>query len=114
MPAHAHLDQATVDNLANYVVSLSGRNADAAKAEAGKEAFMTSGCVACHGIDGKGNQILGAPNLTDNIWLYGASLGAIKQSIVGGRNGVMPAHDELLGPEKVHLLTAYVYGLSQQ
>jgi cytochrome c oxidase cbb3-type subunit 3 len=113
MPAHAHLDEATVDNLANYVVSLSGRNADAAKAEAGKQAYMTSGCMACHGMDGKGNQILGAPNLTDETWLYGASMGTIKQTIVGGRNGVMPAHQELLGDDKVHLLTAYVYSLSQ-
>ena len=113
MPAHAHLDETTIDNLANYVASLSGRNADAAKAEAGKEAFLTSGCIACHGMDGKGNQILGAPNLTDKTWVYGASLGSIKQSIVGGRNGVMPGHEELLGKDKVHLLTAYVYSLSQ-
>lgn len=113
MPAHAHLDEATIDNLANYVASLSGRNTDAAKTEAGKEAFLASGCIACHGMDGKGNQILGAPNLTDKTWLYGASLGTIKQSIAGGRNGVMPAHEELLGNDKVHLLTAYVYSLSQ-
>jgi cytochrome c oxidase cbb3-type subunit 3 len=114
MPAHGHLDEATVDNLANYVVTLSGRQADTTKAEAGKQAFLTSGCVACHGMDGKGNQILGAPNLTDKVWVYGASLGSIKQSIVGGRNGVMPAHQDLLGDDKVHLLTAYVYSLSLQ
>jgi cytochrome c oxidase cbb3-type subunit 3 len=64
-------------------------------------------------MDGKGNQILGAPNLTDKTWLYGASLGSIKQTIAGGRNGMMPAHEELLGSDKVHLLTAYVYSLSQ-
>jgi cytochrome c oxidase cbb3-type subunit 3 len=95
-------------------VTLSGRQADTTKAEAGKQAFLTSGCVACHGMDGKGNQILGAPNLTDKVWVYGASLGSIKQSIVGGRNGVMPAHQDLLGDDKVHLLTAYVYSLSLQ
>jgi cytochrome c oxidase cbb3-type subunit 3 len=114
MPAHGHLDDATIDNLANYVASLSGRNADATKVAAGQQAFTSSGCVACHGMDGKGNQILGAPNLTDSTWLYGASLGTIKQSIKGGRNGIMPAHQELLGDDKVHLLTAYVYSLSQQ
>jgi cytochrome c oxidase cbb3-type subunit 3 len=114
MPAHAHLGEEQIDNLANYVVTLSGRDADAAKAAAGKEAFMTSGCIACHGLDGTGNQLLGAPNLTDKTWVYGASIGAIKQTIEKGRNGVMPAHDELLGNEKVHLLTAYVYSLSQQ
>ena len=95
-------------------MSLSGREVDAAKAEAGKEVFMTSGCIACHGMDGKGNQLLGAPNLTDKTWLYGASMGAIKQTLVKGRNGVMPGHQDLLGDEKVHLLTAYVYSLANQ
>ena len=113
MPAHAHLGEEKIDALANYVASLSGREVDAAKAEAGKEAYMTSGCLACHGVDGKGNQILGAANLTDNVWLYGASMGAIKQSIGAGRNGVMPPHQDLLGDDKVHLLTAYIYSLSK-
>lgn len=112
MPTHAHLGDEQIDNLANYVVSLSGRNADATKVAAGKEAFLTSGCIACHGMDGTGNQIIGAPNLTDKTWLYGASLGTIKQTITNGRNGVMPAHQALLGGDKVHLLTAYVYSLS--
>ena len=113
MPAHAHLGEEKIDALASYVASLSGRDADAAKVEAGKESFMTAGCVACHGVDGKGNQILGAPNLTDGVWLYGASMGAIKQTIGAGRNGVMPAHQDLLGNDKVHLLTAYIYSLSK-
>lgn len=113
MPPHAHLGDEKVDLLANYVASLSGRNIDAAKVEAGKEAYMTSGCVACHGVDGKGNPILGAANLTDDVWLYGASMGAIKQTITGGRNGVMPPHQDLLGGDKVHLLTAYIYSLSK-
>ena len=59
-------------------------------------------------------QMLGAPNLTDNTWLYGGSPGAIKQTLTKGRAGVMPAHKDLLGDEKVHLLTAYVYSLSNQ
>ncbi len=113
MPSHAHLGQDKIDALANYVVSLSGRDADAAKAEAGKEAFMTAGCVACHGVDAKGNPVLGAPNLTDSIWLYGGNMGTIKQTLENGRNGVMPAHQKLLGDDKVHLLAAYVYSLSK-
>ena len=114
MPPHAHLGEETIDNLANYVASLSGREVVSAKADAGKQAYLTSGCVACHGMDGKGNQLLGAPNLTDKTWLYGASLGSIKQTLNKGRMGVMPAHDELLGDDKVHLLTAYVYSLSAE
>ena len=69
-------------------------------------------CAACHGADGKGNPALGAPNLTDKIWLYGSSEQAIIEAITKGRNGVMPAHKEFLGEAKAHLLAAYVYGLS--
>jgi cytochrome c oxidase cbb3-type subunit 3 len=75
---------------------------------------MTAGCIGCHGMEGTGNQMLGAPNLTDNTWLYGGSPGVIKQTLTKGRAGVMPAHKELLGEEKVHLLTAYVYSLSNK
>jgi cytochrome c oxidase cbb3-type subunit 3 len=113
MPAHAHLGDEAIDNVTSYVMSLSGRPADAAKTEAGKEIFMTAGCIGCHGMDGTGNQLLGAANLTDNIWLYGGSEGAIKQTLMKGRNGVMPAQQELLGEEKIHLLAAYVKSLSQ-
>ena len=114
MPPHAHLGDEAVDNVANYVLSLSGRDVDAAKAQAGKETFMNAGCIGCHGVEATGNQMLGAPNLTDKTWLYGASLGTVKQTITNGRMGVMPAHKDLLGDEKVHLLTAYVISLSQQ
>jgi cytochrome c oxidase cbb3-type subunit 3 len=100
-----------VDEVAAYVSSLSGREADPALVAAGKERFAAT-CVACHGPEGKGNVAMGAPNLTDNVWLYGGSLQAIKQSIAGGRNGVMPAHGDFLGADKVHVLAAYVYGLS--
>jgi cytochrome c oxidase cbb3-type subunit 3 len=102
--------QEGVDELANYVLSLSGNAVDKAKAEAGKAKFAV--CAGCHGMDGKGNTTIGAPNLTDDIWLYGGSLGAIKKTISNGRNGVMPAHKDFLGTEKVHLLAAYVYSLS--
>ena len=101
-----------VDQVVAYVLSLSGREADSTKLEAGKKVFQTY-CVACHGMDGKGNQAMGAPNLTDKIWLYGGSPGTIKHTIMQGRNGKMPAHREFLGTEKVHLLAAYVYSLSQ-
>ncbi|MCG6965377.1 MAG: cytochrome-c oxidase, cbb3-type subunit III [Chromatiaceae bacterium] len=114
MPSHAHLGDDQIEKVANYVMSLSGRSVDAAKAEEGKQVFMTVGCTGCHGMDATGNQMLGAPNLTDSTWLYGGSPGVIKQTITKGRNGVMPAQKDLLGEEKIHLLTSYVYSLSQK
>ena len=80
-------------------------------AEAGKQKFMTL-CVACHGADAKGNQLLGAPNLTDDIWLHGGSPARIKATIVNGRTNQMPKHDVFLGNDKSHLLAAYIYTLS--
>ena len=111
MPPHSHLDEATIDNVTAFVLSMSGREVDNGKAEAGKAVFEQN-CAVCHNADGKGNYMFGAPNLTDNTWLYGASEGVVKQSIRNGRNGQMPAHGEFLGADKVHLLTAYVYSLS--
>jgi cytochrome c oxidase cbb3-type subunit 3 len=102
-----------VFQVAEYVISLSGKrvvNQDAA--DKGREKFQQM-CVACHGADGKGNRALGAPNLTDNIWLHGGSQKAIMDVIEKGRTGNMPAHQEFLGEAKVHLLAAYVFGLSQ-
>ncbi|HUO79058.1 MAG TPA: cytochrome-c oxidase, cbb3-type subunit III [Steroidobacteraceae bacterium] len=101
-----------VEAVANYVVSLSGRAApEPALVAAGKEKFDTV-CLACHGPDGKGNPALGAPNLTDEYWIYGGSLPAIKETITNGRSNKMPAHLELLGEQKVKLLAGYVYSLS--
>ncbi len=100
-----------VNNVAEYVMSLSGRKVDETAAAAGKEKFAQL-CVACHGPDGKGNQMIGAPNLTDDIWLYGGSKKTIMETIEKGRQGRMPAHGEFLGESKVHLLAAYVYSLS--
>ena len=113
MPAHAHLGDDAIASLAAYVGSLSGRDSDPALVAKGKETFLSAGCIGCHGMDAKGNQMLGAPNLTDKTWLYGGSDGVIRQTIAKGRNGVMPAHKDLLGEDKIHLLAAYVYGLSQ-
>ena len=112
MPAwNAILQDKGVDEVTAYVMQLAGRDADSAKAEAGKALFDTN-CAACHGMDGKGNQALGAPNLTDDIWLYGGSAGAIRYTIANGRQGRMPAHREFLGEDKSHLLAAYIYSLS--
>jgi cytochrome c oxidase cbb3-type subunit 3 len=102
-----------VDEVAQYVLGLSGRATISELADKGKAKFEIF-CVACHGVDGTGNSALGAPNLTDNTWLYGGSLTRISESIAKGRNGNMPAQGEFLGDAKVHLLAAYIYSLSQQ
>ena len=96
-----------------YVLSLSGREMEEnhdALAEAGKARFMA--CAACHGMDGKGNPMLGAPNLTDNTWLYGGSERAITETLTYGRNGVMPSFKKTLGDNKIHVVATYVYSLS--
>jgi len=112
MPPHeAILGEQGVNEVANYVLTLSGGDADAALATAGKERFSTI-CAACHMPDGTGNKMLGAPNLTDNTWLYGSDIEDIKLTVSGGRQGKMPAHKDLLNSDKIHLLTAYVYSLS--
>ncbi len=100
-----------VKDVAQYVLSLSGRQVDEQAAARGKPRFMAI-CVACHMPDGTGNQALGAPNLTDDAWLYGASPGAVQASIANGRQGKMPAHREFLGEDKAHALAAYIYSLS--
>ena len=69
-------------------------------------------CSACHNADGTGNQVLGGPDLTDDIWLYGASEEDVRDSIVNGRNGVMPPHGDLLGDNRTKILAAYVLSLS--
>ena len=99
-----------VKNVMHYVLSLGGRTHDSLRAAFGKEKFVI--CAACHGPDGKGNKAIGAPNLTDDIWLYGGSEEATMQTITNGRKGQMPAHKDFLGEAKVHLLAAYVYSLS--
>ncbi|MFV0276889.1 MAG: cytochrome-c oxidase, cbb3-type subunit III [Parahaliea sp.] len=99
-----------VEEATAYVMSLSGQQADAAMASAGEQHFNAY-CVACHGPEGTGNPLLGAPNLVDNVWLYGGTAREISHSIRAGRNGMMPSFKEQLGPEKIHILAAYVYGL---
>jgi cytochrome c oxidase cbb3-type subunit III len=113
MPAHAQLGADTVKDLANYVRSLSGLPNDSVRAAKGKEAFTSAGCVGCHGMDAKGMQAIGAPNLTDKVWLYGSSEATITETINNGRQNKMPAWKAFLGDAKDHVLTAYVYSLSQ-
>jgi cytochrome c oxidase cbb3-type subunit III len=101
-----------VRNVANYVLSLSNSPHDPIKAALGKPKFAV--CAACHGPEGKGNPAMGSANLTDKTWLYGGDVNTIMETITKGRNNVMPAHKNLLGDAKIHLLAAYVWGLSNK
>jgi cytochrome c oxidase cbb3-type subunit 3 len=117
-PLGAALGVEKTKDVANYVLSLSGRKHDATRAAAGKAIFAEN-CAACHTPAGTGMHAMGAPNLTDNIWLYGGSEATIIETITKGRNGAMPAMTQTLGTTsnkdaKLHLLAAYVYGLSQK
>lgn len=99
-----------VKNVAQYVLSLSGSPNDSVRAELGKAKFAS--CAACHGLDGKGNQAIGAPNLTDDIWLHGYGEAAIVSAINNGIVNQMPAQDKVLTPAQIHVLAAYVWGFS--
>jgi cytochrome c oxidase cbb3-type subunit 3 len=112
-----------IDQLANYVASLSGIGHDTAKAAAGAALFHseTAACYYCHGVDAKGRKDIGAPNLTDNIWLWAnvpaadaaeGKVAAIRTVITNGLNkGVMPAWAGRLSPEQIKVLTVYVHEL---
>ena len=110
MPPWASLGEDNVKNLAQYVLSLSGAPHDAAKAAAAKPLFAT--CAACHGADGKGNPALGAPNLTDHVWLHGGSVADIEKTIHDGRQGHMPAWSPRLSDDRIRVIAAYIYHLS--
>lgn len=114
MPAWGSaLSRDEVFNVAEYVLGLSGQRVNENAARAGEAKFKQI-CVACHGPEGKGNPALGAPDLTNDIWLYGGSQQAVMATIAVGRQGRMPAFQEFLGEAKVHLLAAYVYSLSRE
>jgi len=100
-----------IADVTEYVLSMSGRDHNEEQAVVGKTLFEQN-CAACHGLNGKGNIAVGAPNLTDDIWLYDGSAAGIRQTLRVGRNGVMPAQKDRLRDDKIHLLTAYVYSLS--
>ena len=101
-----------VKNVAHYVLSLSGSPSDSVRAALGKTKFAA--CGACHGADGKGNPALGAPNLTDNIWLHGYGENAIVAIINNGKVNQMPAQSDKLGAAQLQVLSAYVWGLSNK
>jgi cytochrome c oxidase cbb3-type subunit III len=99
-----------VKNVSNYVLSLSGSPHDSVRANLGKAKFAV--CAACHGADGKGNIALGAPNLTDDIWLHGYGEAAITSMVVNGKVNQMPAQADKLTEAQIHVLTSYVWGMS--
>jgi cytochrome c oxidase cbb3-type subunit 3 len=99
-----------VRNVANYVLSLSGSPHNSFAAGLGRAKFVA--CAACHGNDGKGNPALGAPNLTDKVWLHGWGEEAVMAMINNGKTNEMPAHGERLSAAQIHVLAAYVWSLS--
>ena len=101
-----------VKNVAHYVLSLSGSAHDSIRAQLGKSKF--GACAACHGADGKGMQAMGAPNLTDKVWLHGWGEAAVIAMINNGKTNVMPQHASRLSPEQIKVLAAYVWSLSHK
>lgn len=115
MPAMGTMPNMTpdqVDQVVNYVLSFSDRAKDPEAAKAGEQVFAQA-CSACHGPDGKGNQGIGAPNLTDDAWLYGSTYDWIRDTVVNGRQNMMPAQSGRLSDDQIQILAAYVYSLSR-
>ncbi|PAV26758.1 cytochrome c oxidase cbb3-type subunit 3 [Tamilnaduibacter salinus] len=116
MPAKGTMPNMTseqVDQVVNYVLSFSDRERSAEAAEAGEKVFQQA-CVACHGPNGKGNPALGAPNLTDDAWLYGSTYDWIKETVMNGRQNEMPAQEGRLSDDQIHILATYVWSLSNR
>ena len=112
MPAFGKtIGQSDISQITNYVLALSNKEVDIDKYETGKRVFVQY-CIVCHGANGEGNPSLGAPNLTDNIWIYGGNFNSIKHSIQEGRQNSMPKFEGKIKDSEIHLLTAYVYSLS--
>jgi cytochrome c oxidase cbb3-type subunit 3 len=112
-PWKAQIKPSEAADIAQYVRSLSGLASDPLRVVPGKRGFDTF-CVACHGVEGKGNQAMGAPNLTDGVWLFGSSEASIVETILNGRQNHMPAQEGILTEEQIRMLTAWVWGLSNQ
>ena len=110
-PWSAQIKPAEASDIAQYVRSLAGLASNPLRVVPGKRGFDTF-CVACHGAEGKGNQMLGAPNLTDNVWLYGSSEASIVETILNGRQNHMPAQEGILNEDQIRMLTAWVWGLT--
>lgn len=112
MPAHeATYKEEQIWDIISYVMKLGGKTQDPKEVERGKVLFNQS-CFACHGMEGKGNPAMGAPDLTNDVWLYGDARTTVGQSIAKGRVGIMPAFNDRLGKDKVHILAGYIYSLS--
>ena len=99
-----------ISEVAQYVLSLSGSPHNELKAGSGKKRFAA--CAACHGVDGKGNKAIGAPNLADGYWLHGRDEAAIASIIKTGKNNVMPAQASKFTPDQIRVVAAYVLSLS--
>lgn len=114
MPAYGSIvgSEQDIESTALYVLSLSNESESSDLTSKGKVKFSTI-CSACHGLNAKGNKFIGAPNLTDPQWIHGGSLENIKTTIKYGRNGVMPAHKDVLTKEQIHILTAYIFSLNK-
>jgi cytochrome c oxidase cbb3-type subunit 3 len=115
MPAMGTMPNMTptqVDQVVNYVLAYSDRAQDSEAAAKGEQVFMQA-CAACHGQDGKGNQDIGAPNLTDNEWVFGSTYDWIRDTVVNGRQNMMPAQSGRLSEDQIQILAAYVYSLSR-
>jgi cytochrome c oxidase cbb3-type subunit 3 len=106
------LGEQGVDKVVAYLQKLSGQQHDAGLAAEGEQLFLTTGCIGCHGMDGKGMTAVGAPNLTDDVWLYGGDAATLKETVTNGRAGQMPAFQDKLGEQRVRLLAAYVLRMS--
>jgi len=102
------LPAAQIDDLTEYVVALSGRKDDAGAVQRATPVYQAN-CVVCHGATGVGSQALGAPNLTDQEWLYGSARADIRGQIWNGRGGVMPTWEARLDPETIKALAVYVH-----
>jgi cytochrome c oxidase cbb3-type subunit 3 len=115
MPAMGTMPNMTptqVDQVVNYVLAYSDRAQNSEAAAKGEQVFMQA-CAACHGQDGKGNQDIGAPNLTDNEWVFGSTYDWIRDTVVNGRQNMMPAQSGRLSEDQIQILAAYVYSLSR-
>lgn len=109
---HAALDPSVVDDLIGTVRGWSDPALPAAVRERGSKQFAIT-CAACHGPDARGNPMIGAPNLSDDIWLHGGSVEQVRNTILFGRKSRMPAHRDLLTPDEIQVVASYVHGLSQ-
>lgn len=111
-PMGAVVGEDGADQIIDFLLSEDGDTSEAVMA--GKQKFMTSGCIGCHGVNAEGNPALGAPNLRDDNWLHGSSREQIRSVIVNGVVNQMPAQLDLIGEDRVRLVTAYVLSLGQE